>query len=618
MPHLCPVVHFCALALADGAFHTVQSADQLQRVKKGREVKIKDDMKDVPVLRRLTPAGHVSMTQVFTADSLGSYLRLLGERAGYMDPLTPYVFRRGHANKLDQMVSSVHRRQRMGHVSDDTMQYYISSVSGVDTQSIMLDRAPMQSLIDHLRSMANRHDAEAPVGNGFRLTDVKRLGGLNISAPDGGSRRHAQVEKRRLFDIRRSQRKTNLRHRRKMHFERKNDLHECEHELESDSDVLSADVAPSDNPYAIVRTGPSPYLLSLLRYEPARNAYISLLSANVPPTLAEAIAPLKLLADITPRPVHYQDAYPNDRNGCPRCDKSLDRMRSKLRTNRHLLACAKAEMVENSKRGLRNSFETNNPGACQWSCCSHSFGSSKAPGIARHLTEHVKKSRDITCWWQGCQFSADSQSALETHLLQQHGLYCTSTLPTEINYCYECGLWVESRATWDLHCDAHLCSLSSMGSFCGQITRHGLIVVAAKCIFCLGQSESLPSKRFHQYADCCDLHRHVQRHLAQVTEWLLQCPHPYCNCSIAHEENFWLHLTEIHGIEPKVHLFNKGAVSGADVSSSGLAPVTSGSDVESSGGENYTSVLDAPIMSRSNTNTADMIDIMSACLGDIS
>lgn len=147
-----------------------------------------------------------------------------------------YAFPRGHVNKLDQTVSSVHRRQRIGHVSNDTMQYYISSVSGIDTQSIMHDRPLMQSLIDHLRSMANRHDAKAPVSNGFRLTDPRRLGRYNLSVPDSDPLRREQSGNRRPFDIRRPQRKVILRHDRKIHFKRKTDLYECEPKFESDSD----------------------------------------------------------------------------------------------------------------------------------------------------------------------------------------------------------------------------------------------------------------------------------------------------------------------------------------------------------------------------------------------
>lgn len=105
------------------------------------------------------------------------------------------------------------------HVSwNGTMQSYISSVSRLDTQSIMHDRPLMQSLIDHLRSMANRHDAKAPVSNGFRLTDPRRLGGYNLSVPDSGPLRREQSGSRRPFDIRRPQRKVILRHNRKLRF----------------------------------------------------------------------------------------------------------------------------------------------------------------------------------------------------------------------------------------------------------------------------------------------------------------------------------------------------------------------------------------------------------------
>ncbi|KEQ83187.1 hypothetical protein M438DRAFT_336521 [Aureobasidium pullulans EXF-150] len=161
-PHLCPVTHFCALAFADGAFQNLRLPEDLNRVKTGATVRIKDSVKHTSVLRRLDQAGHVSPTLVFGADSLNFYLNGLGERAGYRDNLTAYAFRHGHGNKLDQMLSSVQRRQRMGHKSDDTFQYYISRISGVDTQSIMLGREPRQELMDHVRSMANHHDPVAP------------------------------------------------------------------------------------------------------------------------------------------------------------------------------------------------------------------------------------------------------------------------------------------------------------------------------------------------------------------------------------------------------------------------------------------------------------------------
>lgn len=91
--------------------------------------------------------------------------------------------------------------------------------------------------------MANRHDAKAPISNGFRLTDPRRLGGYNHSVPDSDPLRREQSGNRRPFDIRRPQRKVILRHDRKIHFKRKTDLHECEPKFESDSDCSAVSQA---------------------------------------------------------------------------------------------------------------------------------------------------------------------------------------------------------------------------------------------------------------------------------------------------------------------------------------------------------------------------------------
>jgi hypothetical protein len=83
-----------------------------------------------------------------------------------------------------------------------------------------------------------------------------------------------------------------LRHRRKMHFESMSDLPECEPELEAESEpdsleILQAGSTSSNDLYTIIRQGPSPYLLSLLRYEPARTAFIDLISATLDGTTRE-------------------------------------------------------------------------------------------------------------------------------------------------------------------------------------------------------------------------------------------------------------------------------------------------------------------------------------------
>jgi hypothetical protein len=83
-----------------------------------------------------------------------------------------------------------------------------------------------------------------------------------------------------------------LRHRRKMHFESMSDLPECEPELKAESEpdsleILQAGSTSSNDLYTIIRQGPSPYLLSLLRYEPARTAFIDLISATLDGTTRE-------------------------------------------------------------------------------------------------------------------------------------------------------------------------------------------------------------------------------------------------------------------------------------------------------------------------------------------
>jgi hypothetical protein len=79
-----------------------------------------------------------------------------------------------------------------------------------------------------------------------------------------------------------------------MHLESLSDLHGCEPELEAESEPDSLEIpqagsTSSDDAYAIIRPGPSPYLLSLslLRYEPARTAFIDLISATLDGTTRE-------------------------------------------------------------------------------------------------------------------------------------------------------------------------------------------------------------------------------------------------------------------------------------------------------------------------------------------
>lgn len=107
---MCPVAQLLALAIADKALVGINTASDLHkcRVPPGQfsqAVAIRPECEEVPIFRRTTSSGSVSVDEILTATTLAKYLQQLGERAGYKERLTPYAFRRGHGNVLDSTES---------------------------------------------------------------------------------------------------------------------------------------------------------------------------------------------------------------------------------------------------------------------------------------------------------------------------------------------------------------------------------------------------------------------------------------------------------------------------------------------------------------------------------
>jgi hypothetical protein len=99
--------------------------------------------------------------------------------------------------------------------------------------------------------------------------------------------------------------------------------------------------------------------------------------------------------------------------------------------------------------------------------------------------------------------------------------------------------------------DAHLKSkhLLSMNDFCGIIRQCSVIVVAAYCLFCIGNVEASLSIRFEQFHDVYVLHEHMKSHLREAV-YPLDCPHPLCGDNFDTEELFWKHAISVHGTPP--------------------------------------------------------------------
>lgn len=579
-PFLCPVTHYCALALADNAFAKIKSADDLLKIKRKVDIRVKPEMADVPIFLSLTPAGQLSNGKILTVDSLDALLVGLGRRAGYKDSLTAYCFRRGFGNALVDTVTSVQRRQRMGHKSDDTFLYYISNKSGIDTQSIVLGHNQQTEVIDFVRSMAVDVNQSAPVPHGSRLTDAKRRYGGKASSSsnvndqvvqddvDESDQEFLTVPKmstQQHYEVRRRARRLDYRKEQSNFFLT---VDEFDDDYGADHDISFAE--PHDG-LSTVRPGPSQYLRAVLCYEPSRLQLVEMLErqpllalnfsasdSSVGLTLGDGIAPLFNLAKPALMPVHYPHAEPDKSGCCSFCGrKPLDK---KLAMNRHLLDCLLQQEKLNAAAQITTELETLCLPTCLWETCTHSLTTSKGIAVADHITSHMKKAcrGTFTCHWNRCQATFDCKTSLSTHLLDVHKLYCVDTLPTNPRFCYECRQIHRSNLAWETHRQEHVNSKLTL--FCGQIIRFGVVAVASLCPFCLSADKSA-TFRTHQFADCFNLHEHLEKHLEGIA-WPMICPHPFCSVCIDSKFGFWDHMNLLHGIEPRVQREKRAAARG--------------------------------------------------------
>ncbi|OJD26944.1 hypothetical protein ACJ73_01667 [Blastomyces percursus] len=116
---LCPISHFLALALADGAFEAqgINSVEDVFRIRvqaprNSLQLKWKQSMLNVPIFRRAmhtTEGVRISPDRALPYDTFNQYLQRLGRNAGFEYKLTPYCIRRGTANAVDDDTARVGR-----------------------------------------------------------------------------------------------------------------------------------------------------------------------------------------------------------------------------------------------------------------------------------------------------------------------------------------------------------------------------------------------------------------------------------------------------------------------------------------------------------------------------
>jgi hypothetical protein len=96
---------FLSLALEDKVFVGYNDPADfddrwIREATNSREIRIAEDKKPVPILRKLVGAT-ISADKIMTAGSICKYMTQLGERCGYEEPVTCYGFRRGFANGVE-------------------------------------------------------------------------------------------------------------------------------------------------------------------------------------------------------------------------------------------------------------------------------------------------------------------------------------------------------------------------------------------------------------------------------------------------------------------------------------------------------------------------------------
>ena len=164
----------------------------------------------------------------------------------------------------------------------------------------------------------------------------------------------------------------------------------------------------------------------------------------------------------------------------------------------------------------------------------------------KHITDHLEANRAHQCFWNDYNQIVESQEELATHISKEQGIRIDWNTHTSIHYFYEHDVWCNSNRIWDAH--LHFQHLQRLNEFCGLLKERGVGVVAAHCLFCLGDTK-LFSVRFAQYHDVFDLHKNMKGHL-EKSGTLKACPHPICKDILDLESHFWDHATSVHGIPP--------------------------------------------------------------------
>lgn len=176
---------------------------------------------------------------------------------------------------------------------------------------------------------------------------------------------------------------------------------------------------------------------------------------------------------------------------------------------------------------------------CLWKDCQHIFTDDNM-GIAHHIYCHCVTGH--RCGWSGCRRALKNPVELHLHLEKDHQIYTDLTLPTKMQFCFECAIWIPSELKWVLHAEYHTREPTIR---CGPVFVQGILASPGRCPYCI------PNDIYTQYKTPVYFLQHVERHIVAIEREYqpLACPHPACGEFQYSSGGIRDHLEDVHNIQ---------------------------------------------------------------------
>jgi hypothetical protein len=176
--------------------------------------------------------------------------------------------------------------------------------------------------------------------------------------------------------------------------------------------------------------------------------------------------------------------------------------------------------------------------SCRWHDCGRRFdGHSPCGSYSNHITDYLKQMQTPQYLWNGCFQTFRSVGSLAHHVSAEHCVPNDWTMLTEMHYCYKHNAWCKSKEQWEQY--IRIQHLPNLGDYCGMIQLQGVVVVAAHCLFCLGNTGLPLTGRFHQFPNPYTLNKHMQTKHQVELAGISSCPHPRCKDKLSTASAFW-------------------------------------------------------------------------------